>query len=139
MNLLLIQALFAVCFGLLLLRLGVSAFRGEIPRGRAVIWAAVWSFGLVLVLSPKLSFGLARLLGVTRGTDAVTYVAIAFLSVMVFRAFQLIDTQDQQLSKMTTQLALFEWEHGKPPRRAKAGPDTPRSESRPDSPEEALS
>ncbi len=142
MNFVLIQGIFAVCFGLLLLRLATSAFRGEIPRSRAVIWAFVWSVGLVLVLNPKLSFGLARLLGVTRGTDAVTYTAIAFLSVMIFRAFQLLDAQDQQLSKMTTQLALYEWEHGRPSSRgarATGGPDTPRSEIRPDSPEEARS
>lgn len=141
MNFVLIQGIFAVCFGLLLLRLAMSAFRGEIPRSRAAIWAFVWTVGLVLVLSPRLSFGLARLLGVTRGTDAVTYTAIAFLSVMIFRAFQLLDVQDQQLSKMTTQLALYEWEHDRPSRRdrSRGGPDTPRSESRPDSPEEARS
>ncbi len=110
MKLLVIQLLFGVCFGLLLLRLAFAAAKGSIPRNRAVIWAGLWSLGLLLVLNPGLSFYLAKILGVTRGTDAVTYVAIAFLSVMVFRAFQLIDYQDQEISRMTTELALREWE-----------------------------
>jgi hypothetical protein len=131
-NPLVIQALFGVFFGLLLLRLAVAAHKGWIPRNRAAIWAIVWSTGLVLVLSPSLSFHLARALGVTRGTDAVTYTAIAFLSVMVFRAFQLIDGQDRELSRLTTELALYEWEHRRGSVGSRFGPDTPRDEARPD-------
>jgi hypothetical protein len=104
------QLLFGTCFGLLLARLIWSALRGGIPRNRAIIWAVVWGSGLVLVLSPSLSFHLARILGVHRGTDAVTYLAIALLSVMVFRTFQLLDAQDQALSRLTTELALYEWQ-----------------------------
>lgn len=134
---LVIQALFGVSFGLLLLRLAVLTHRHQIPRNRAFIWALVWGTGLALVMSPGLSFHLARAFGVARGTDAVTYTAIAFLSVMVFRAFQLIDTQDGQLSRLTTELALYEWEH----RRAGmpltfAPPGTPRGEAHP-GPDEA--
>jgi hypothetical protein len=137
---LVMQALFAICFGLLLLRLAVAARKGLVPRNRALIWAVLWSTGLVLVLSPSLSFHLARALGVTRGTDAVTYTAIAFLSVMVFRAFQLIDVQDRELSRLTTELAIYEWEHrrGFPSLLAsKVGPDTPRDEDLPVRDEEA--
>ncbi len=118
------QLLFGVCFGALLIRLVVGALKGWIPRNRAMVWAVVWGSGLVLVISPALSFQLARVLGVTRGTDAVTYTAIAFLSVMVFRAFQLIDTQDRELSRLTTELAIFEWES----RTSRPEPGTPRGE-----------
>lgn len=127
-KLLTIQALFALTFGGLLARLVLQVVRGKIPRNRAIIWAGMWSLGLVLVIKPDLSFHLARWLGVTRGTDAVTYVAIAFLSVMIFRAFQLIDDQDRELSRLTTELAIFCWESSRSPE----SPDTPHSESRPD-------
>lgn len=110
MKLLTIQALFVGIFGLLLLRLAWNAGKGAIPRNRALLWGLIWSSGLVLVIHPALSFHLARLLGVTRGTDAVTYTAIAFLSVMLFRAFQLLDGQDRELSRLTTQIALYQWE-----------------------------
>ncbi len=126
-KLLTIQALFALCFGGLLARLSLQAIRGKVPRNRAIIWAGMWSLGLILVMNPNLSFHLARWLGVTRGTDAVTYVAIAFLSVMIFRAFQLIDDQDRELSRLTTELAIYQWESTRPP----ASPDRPRSESPP--------
>lgn len=126
-KLLTIQALFALCFGGLLARLALQAVRGNIPRNRAIIWAGMWSLGLILVMNPNLSFHLARWLGVTRGTDAVTYVAIAFLSVMIFRAFQLIDDQDRELSRLTTELAIYQWESSRSP----TSPDRPRSESLP--------
>ena len=105
-----IQVLFGALFGLLLIRLAVMGYRGSIPRLRAVFWGLLWGVGLLFVLSPSLSFRLAAFLGVTRGTDAVTYVAIAALSVLVFRAFQLLDAQDREISRLTTQLALYEWE-----------------------------
>lgn len=123
------QVLFGACFGLMLIRLAVAAFRGGIPRTRAIIWATVWGFGLILVLSPSLSFHLARALGVHRGTDAVTYLAVALLSVMIFRSFQLLDAQDQALSRLTTELALYEWQAGR--QEVRSGPDTPRAEAHP--------
>lgn len=123
------QTLFGISFGFLLVRLAVAAVRGTIPRNRALIWAVVWGAGLVLVLSPSLSYHLAHALGVSRGTDAVTYTAIAFLSVMVFRAFHLLDMQDRYLSHLTTELALHEWQN----RSAglSSGPDRRRDEARP--------
>ncbi len=123
-KLLTIQTLFALCFGGLLLRLVVQAVRGNVPRNRAIIWAGMWSLGLALVMNPNLSFLLARWLGVTRGTDAVTYVAIAFLSVMIFRAFQLLDDQDRELSRLTTELAISQWQTS----RGLASPSRQRSE-----------
>lgn len=126
-KLLTIQALFALCFGGLLLRLVLQAVRGNIPRNRAIIWAGVWSLGLIMVMNPSLSFHLARWLGVARGTDAITYVAIAFLSVMIFRAFQLIDDQDRELSRLTTELAIYQWESS----RESTSPSRPHSESPP--------
>lgn len=114
-KLLTIQAVFTLFFGVLLARLIRQAVRGQVPRNRAIIWIALWGGGLALVLSPELSFSLARWLGVTRGTDAVTYVAIAFLSVMIFRAFQLLDDQDRELSRLTTELALYQWESSRAP------------------------
>lgn len=106
----LIQALFAGFFGIFILRLFLQAFRGHIPRNRAIIWIAIWGTGLTLVLVPSLSFHLASILGVKRGTDAVTYSAIALLSWLVFRSFYLIDSLDGDLSRLTTELAIQQWE-----------------------------
>jgi hypothetical protein len=130
-----IQGLFALTFGVLLLRLALLAHRGSVPRNRALIWSLVWGTGLLLVMNPALSFHLARALGVTRGTDAVTYTAIALLSVMIFRAFQLIDSQDRELSRLTTELALYQWEAGRGG--SSSGPGTPHGEARPARGEEA--
>jgi hypothetical protein len=110
MNMTLIQLVFVVFFGALLVRLCWMIVKSTIPRGRGLVWLGIWSMGLVVVLRPELSKKLADVLGVTRGTDAVVYTAIAFLSVLVFRAFRLLDMQDKQLSQLTTALALRDWE-----------------------------
>lgn len=106
----LIQWSFAFIFGATLLRLCYQIWRSTIPRGRGLVWLGIWSIGLVVVLKPELSAQLATVMGVTRGTDAVVYTAIALLSVLVFRAFRLLDDQDKQLSTLTTALALRNWE-----------------------------
>lgn len=67
-----------------------------------------------MVLLPDLSFKLASLLGVSRGTDAMVYSAIGFLSLLVFRTFSLLDAQDRQISQLTTALAVKEWEDAFP-------------------------
>ena len=64
----------------------------------------------MVVIRPELSVRLATILGVSRGTEAIVYTAIAFLSILVFRAFRLLDAQDKQLSELTTALALRDWD-----------------------------
>lgn len=110
MSLTLIQWVFVVVFGSAILRLVWMISRRTIPRGRGLIWLLLWSVGLALVAEPDLSRRLAGVLGVTRGTDAVVYSAIGLLSLMVFRAFRLLDAQDRQISQLTTALALKEWQ-----------------------------
>lgn len=111
----LIQLAFVVFFGALIVRLCWLITKSSIPRGRGLVWLSIWGVGLVVVIQPELSRKLAAVLGVTRGTDAVVYTAIAFLSVLVFRAFRLLDIQDKQISELTTALALKEWEKAQKP------------------------
>lgn len=106
MNLTLIQWGFGCIFGVLISRLCWQLLSGSIPRRRGLYWLVLWSSGLALVLRPEMSARLAELLGVSRGTDAVVYLAIAFLSVLIFRTFRLLDLQDHQISELTTALAL---------------------------------
>lgn len=106
-----IQWGFVVVFGFSITRLVRLLADRTIPRGRGLIWLGLWSFGLVMVLAPELSFRLAHLFGVARGTDAVVYSAIAFLSLLLFRAFSLLDDQDRQISQLTTALTLKDWEY----------------------------
>lgn len=105
-----IQIVFLAVFGFWICRLIWLIAKRKIPQRRGLIWLVIWSLGLVLVARPELSSKLAKVLGVTRGTDAVVYSAIAVLSLMLFRAFRLIDNQDRQISQLTTALALRDWE-----------------------------
>lgn len=109
----LIQWGFILVFGSLVLRLIWLIYRGAVPRRRGAIWLVLWSLGVMVVAKPELSTKLASWLGVARGADAISYVAIAFLSILIFRAFQLIEIQDRQISELTTALALKEWADGR--------------------------
>ena len=102
----LIQWGFVCIFGVLIVRLCWQIASASVPRRRGLYWLGLWSCGLALVLRPEMSMKLAELLGVSRGTDAVVYLAIAFLSVLIFRTFRLLDLQDHQISELTTALAL---------------------------------
>lgn len=105
-----IQWGFMAVFGFSITRLISLMMSRSIPRGRGLVWLGLWSFGLAMVLLPDLSFRLASILGVSRGTDAVVYSAIGFLSLLIFRSFSLLDTQDRQISELTTALAVKEWQ-----------------------------
>lgn len=110
MSLSLIQWAFVVVFGGAIGRLASLMWRRAIPRRRGLIWLSIWSFGLLVVVRPELSARLAEILGVSRGTDAIVYSAIAFLSMLLFRCFSLLDEQDYQISELTTAVALQQWD-----------------------------
>ncbi len=107
---LVLQILFVLVFGALIVKLFGQIYRGDISSSRGGFWVAIWSLGLVFVLVPALSERLAKFLGVTRGTDAVLYTALALLSVLVYRLFQLSDIKDREISRLTEELALLRWD-----------------------------
>jgi hypothetical protein len=50
--------------------------RGSLPRGIAAILVAGCSLGAVFVIEPDWATGVARLLGIGRGTDLVLYLLV---------------------------------------------------------------
>ncbi len=104
------QLAFALVFGLLIFRIVRQIARGRAPLFKSLFWCALWGVGLIFVLRPDLAQRLAELLGVTRGTDAVLYTALALLSVLQYRTFQLLDGKDREISRLTEELALIRWE-----------------------------
>lgn len=101
-----IQIALTAVFGFLVLRVLAATRRGRIRWPRALLWAVVWSAGLVAVWFPETTTRMARLIGVGRGADAILYVSIALLSYLVFRLYVLLDRQEQALTRLVSELAL---------------------------------
>lgn len=101
-----IQIALTLFFGFLILRVLVVMRRGRIRWPRALVWAGVWSTGLLAVWFPEATTRMARLIGVGRGADAILYLSIALLSYLVFRLYVLLDRQEQALTRLVSELAL---------------------------------
>ena len=101
-----IQIMLTAIFGFLILRILVITRQGRIRWPGALLWAAVWTIGLLAVWFPEATTRMARLIGVGRGADAILYLSIALLSYLVFRLFVLLDRQEQALTRLVSELAL---------------------------------
>lgn len=80
--------------------------RRIISAAEFAAWTGFWLAVAVVVLVPDITWGLARLLGVGRGVDAVLYLAIVGLSYAVFRQYLHVRRVEQQLTQLVRQLAL---------------------------------
>lgn len=87
----------------------VRKFRDRtIDVRRFFSWLVLWLGALLLVVWPNLTSRAARLLGVTRGVDLVTYLAVMILFYLVFRVLVKIDSLEQEITKVVRAMALKE-------------------------------
>lgn len=107
---LLIQILIVGFVVLTIGRLWARFRRRTISIAELMIWTGFWLAVAVVVLEPNLTWGLARLLGVGRGVDAVLYLAMVGLSYALFREYLHIRRVEQQLTQLVRQLALAQVE-----------------------------
>ncbi len=72
------------------------------------IWSLFWILAIILVWQPDLTNYLARFLQVTRGVDAVFYLAFTLLFYLIFRLMVRIERLDQEITSLVKDLALLE-------------------------------
>ena len=80
--------------------------RGDIRRGPAALWVAVWAAVLVFVASPDLSQDVATVFGVGRGVDLIVYVAIVALLFMQYRTWARQERMDRAITAISREIAL---------------------------------
>jgi len=51
------------------------------------MWILLWTTGAVLVLFPQVSFFLAHIFGIGRGSDLVIYVSIILIIYLLYRIY----------------------------------------------------
>jgi hypothetical protein len=87
-------------------RLAAECRTAQIGWRRAAFWVLLWVTGLTIVWMPDLTTSFARLIGVTRGVDAVLYGSVLLLSYLVFRLYAALEAQDQVVTRLVSELAL---------------------------------
>lgn len=105
---LIIQILLPLFFVFALFKAVGRYKKGDITVGMMVLWILVWVAGIFIVLSPNSTFYVARFLGVTRGADAIVYIALAVLFFVVFRLLTNVEKLKREVTQLTRAVALKE-------------------------------
>lgn len=80
--------------------------RGEMRRGPAALWIAVWAAVVVFVASPDISQDVAIVLGVGRGVDVLVYVSIVVLLFLQYRTWARQEKIDRAITALAREAAL---------------------------------
>ena len=81
-------------------------FRHELSLGAAVGWLVSWFAIAVVVVLPRTTEFLARILGVGRGADAVVYLSVVTLFYLHFRVLVRLEKMDHTITQMVRTVAL---------------------------------
>ena len=101
-----IQIIILLVVALVWWRLWARLQSGEMRMGQFLEWWTLWLvIGLVALLPDTASY-LARVVGVGRGSDLVTYLALLLLFYLLFKIFVRLERTDRQLTKVVRELAL---------------------------------
>lgn len=84
--------------------------QGRVPRMQLLLWLLFW-FGVVFVaVLPQTTDTLAKLVGVGRGADFVTYISLLVLFYFSFRLFIKIEHVEQELTRLVRKMSLEEFD-----------------------------
>ena len=81
---------------------------GELTVVSFVEWLALWLAAGLVALVPGVASYLALVLGVGRGSDLVTYLALLLLFYLSFKIFVRLEQFDRTLTTVVRALALTE-------------------------------
>jgi hypothetical protein len=85
----------------------VLRFRdGQIHFGALLFWLVIWLAAALALFSPEKTTQLAKLAGIGRGVDVITYISLAILFYLVFRLHVLVEGLNTKLSQLIREIAL---------------------------------
>jgi hypothetical protein len=80
--------------------------RGGLPFVHLALWSVFWLAVIVAVVQPETTSRVARFLGVGRGADVVTYLALVLLFYLLFRMFGKLEDLERQITRVVRAAAL---------------------------------
>lgn len=82
----------------------------ELTTVEFVEWFLLWAVVAIVALVPSVSSRLAAFVGVGRGSDLVTYLALLLAFYLLFKLFMKIERVERQLTQLTRTIALTQAE-----------------------------
>lgn len=96
-----------IIFALFVINKVILNFRKrKISLGGLLFWLALWTAISVVDLMPGTTLFLARILGVSRGTDVAVYLAIALLFYLTFKIFIKLEKIESDITVIVKEIAL---------------------------------
>lgn len=80
--------------------------QGVLRRTEVIGWTTLWMVGVGIVWMPRITDRFAHILGVGRGVDVITYIALALFGVLILQLFISIDRLERRITDMVRHDAL---------------------------------
>ncbi len=106
MNLLVIKILVPVVGLLAVIGAGRKWRRRELPTGLFAGWTLLWIAIAVVVQLPQKTDVIAQVFGIGRGVDALLFLAVLALLLLVFRLYLRIERIEREITTLTREIAL---------------------------------
>lgn len=101
-----IKILFSI-FALFAWSRAILRFRAkQMNQKELAFWSFLWLAMIAVVLIPEKTTTLAKLLGMDRGFDAMTFIAIVVLFYVIYRLYIKSNETDQEITQIVRQMAL---------------------------------
>ncbi|MEK7072964.1 MAG: DUF2304 domain-containing protein [Patescibacteria group bacterium] len=81
--------------------------RRELPTGLFAGWTLLWLAIAVVVQLPQQTDVFARFLGIGRGVDALLFLAVLALVILVFRVYLRMERQEREITTLVREIALL--------------------------------
>jgi len=106
----LIQIIVSIFLVLIILKTLGRKKSKELSLRETIAWLVVWVGTGVIFWFPQQTDKISKILGVSRGADLITYLAIIILAYLVFRIFIHLDRIEKSITKLTREDTLDEAE-----------------------------
>lgn len=103
-----IQILITLCSLIVLFKAFKTYRKKEVRFSTFFVWSLFWIFAILLLWQPNLSNYLAHFLQVTRGADALFYLAFVFIFYLLFRLVVRFERLDSEVTTLVKDIALLE-------------------------------
>lgn len=96
-----------IIFSVFVINKAILSFtKRKISLGGLLFWLGLWIAISVVTLLPGTTLVLAKILGVSRGTDVAVYLAIALLFYLIFRIFIKLEKIESDITVIVKEIAL---------------------------------
>ncbi len=78
----------------------------EVSFRGLIFWTCVFGLAIIAELFPNITTEIAKMLGITRGVDAVVYTSIALLFYLVFRLYVYLEDIRKEITALIRMIAI---------------------------------